>query len=722
MILAHPLTPALVIGPCPRSPARDWLMLGRGPHVRGLALGLGVLLTTSPLVAQPLAVDPNDPAAVIGGRPDRPSEPLPAARQVAPLTTSLTLNDVPIDHRTAWDLSLGAVGGDGRNTSPVARGTVRLQGELRERKEDNLYLREQEGWYGQVISFNRVRDITLTETAPVDVIGFRLRYSLTGTCALPGHAEGTYCTYTPGLSVDPNSLDPDLLLPTRFVNDSYFGTEVDAADLDAIRQPGWQRGAPGGMKIGLDLDIPNSGYVPNAARRGEARMTRRENDEIGGVLALSKVRQQLMSNDQGAVLSRTIRGLALPSDHDWNERTLGWQALAWLLPALKADLQANEDKAYPRINNNLFLAANNVRRPADSLTLYESGVGRVVHAKGAVTRFADVPWATYNAIWLGLSPVVNRVQTNRLRLQTLGPRATTSSTFNQGGDEDALSQMADVTQITSLGGITSQLDVHLLQDPFLQLGLDFTIQAANLIRTSELVETTRYVPNFSLTGTWTGAEQVLRYFAGAMEGEDPDNFRVNGYLGGDWTYNGGNGWRAQLGAIGYTEPNYDYFSEARGSLAKSLQLPKDTKLTLGAFASHAFDRPGDYENFVLDYDASRLDLSARVERGGLSLSLIQGLDQVLPDSRAQSTTLGFSYRVSPRLDLSGLYTPTSKQTSYVVGQAGIGWRPFDHSTNPTLRLQWTRIKYNWYENIYRDELSTTEDVLMLVFKMNINDA
>lgn len=677
-------------------------------HIAILAISLA-----PSVVAQPPPVDPNDPAARIAA----PDSAKPAAPQFAPLTTGLTLNNTRIDHLTSSDLSLGGVAGNDRNSTPSLRGTVRIDQTLTERLEGQLYVREQTGWYAQAATFNRIRDVTLTRTDPITIIGAHIQLTITGTCALPGRPPEAYCTYTPGISVDPSSIDPDFLVPTRFNIDTSFGSIVTPETLDAIRQPGWQRGAQGGQVIGLDLDFPNSGYFIDEERRGESGVTRREEVELGQILAFSRVQQDLRSNDKGTSFGRTIRGVVLPGEHDWSERALAWQLLALLLPRVKPKLSAGPGAPSLSLNNNLFLAANNARLPRDGYTLFHSGISRVVHPTGPVERLEDVPAAHFLGVWLGLSPFIDRVQSSRVRLKPVGPRETIESTFEQGGSTGDVPYIAMLSLIEESDGETSTLDIGTLQDPFIQFGLRVTEQAANLERSSRLVETTSYVPSLSLTGNRTSAEHVFRYYAGLMDGGDRDSLDINTYLGLDWTYNSTSGWRIYLAGIGYSKPNYDYFSEVSGRAHRILQAPLDIKLAFGASAAYSIDRPGNFENFVLDYDASRLDLSAEAQRGNLTLTLTQGIDEVLPDSRAPSTTLRAGYKLSPRIELSGLITPYSEQTSYLAGQAGVSWRLSDHKTKPTLRLQWSRIQYDYGQDGFGDPLGATEDVFSLSFQM-----
>lgn len=668
-------------------------------------------------IAEPPPVDPNDPAARIAA----PALPKPAAPQFAPITTGFSLNNTRIDHRTQWDLALGLVAGNDRNETPSLRGTWRLDQTLAERIEGRRYRRAQTGWYFQAATFNRVRDVTLTRSDPVTVIGAHIQLSITGTCALPGRPPDAYCTYTPGLSVDAASRDPEMFVPTRFTNDTAFGAIVTPETLDAIRQPGWQRGAPGGQSIGLDLDFPNAGYVVDEDRRGASRVTRRETVELGQVLALSQVRQDLMTNDRGAALTRTVRGLVLPGEeHLWSKRAVALQVLAWLVPALEPGLQSGPGAPSLKLNNNLFLAANNARLPRDSFTFLHTGIAWVGHPQGEVKRLQDVPAAHYLGLWVGLSPIIDRVQTNSVRLLPLGRRETLAATFAQGGGSGAVAPIAVQTVLEGHDGSYSNLDIAALQDPFIQFGLGVSEQPADLVRSSQLLETTRYVPSLSITGTRTSAEHVLRYYAGLMEGENTDRPDLNAYGGLDWTYNSATGWRINLAGIGYSKPNYDYFSELSGRVHRIFQAPFDTKLALGVSAAYALDRPGNFESFVLDYDASRLDVSAEAQRGKWSLMLTQGINQVLPDSRAPSTTLRLGYQPLPTLELSASLTPYSEQTSYLAGQLGLTWRLSAHKAQPTLRVQWSRIQYDYGVDGFGDPLDATEDVFSLSLQMRFD--
>ena len=205
-------------------------------------------------------------------RPRPPSDP----DKIDPFATTIPINNIPITHLTQWQIQVGQLLGEATSSSPDFSGIVRISSDVStEINENRVFIVEQRGQYLQLGTVTDKRTVTTTKTLPLSILGQHIQMSLTGGCVLPNTPADSICTYTPGISIDPNSIDPRTLLPSRINNPSNFGDIVSSESLEAIRQPGFQRGA-NGQEIGIDLLFPNTGTVQGNSQASESTLSRQE--------------------------------------------------------------------------------------------------------------------------------------------------------------------------------------------------------------------------------------------------------------------------------------------------------------------------------------------------------------------------------------------------------------------------------------------------------------
>jgi hypothetical protein len=632
--------------------------------------------------------------------------------RVAPLTSTFLLNGDRIDHRFSGAATLGGHLGDRRNALPAFEGAFAYAKNLTEELEGNLYVRNQAGWYVQGRTVERRREITAVRAEAVDLTGFRLQLSLTGRCVLPGAAPGSLCTYTPGLRVDPDSLDPDFLVPSRFIIDSHVGDEISPELQEALKAPGWQRGIEGEPPVGIDLDLPNAGFMSSEQRAPHNSAHRSKRVRHRPVFALSRVEQNLYSNDTHGALDRTVRGIVALEPDEWTWEALAAQIAGWLLPSGSARLEEGGDKPNLSLSNNLFYAANNVRLRADSFTVFHTGLSRIEHATAPVRRASDTPPAWYNSIWLGFSPARRHTSESRAWLQPAAERRTKTSVFAQGGTEAPISELMihldGKIEIAGVDDPLTKIDLESIGDLFVQVGLDHTQQEAELVRRTRTVSETRLVPHLSISGNRTDGTSVARYYGGALLAEE-----TNAYVGADYTLNSEKGWHAHIGGVFFTRPNYDYYSELRGRIARTFTIAEDRKITLGTSGSYEIDRPDINNHLINGRSRTRLNVIGQYETGPLRLSLQQSVANDPWNSDALSTTIGLRYQAASRLTLAGQVTPYSEESSYVAARLGLSWRIPDEADRFALDLGWERRNYRIGFDSFDAPLETREDLFTI---------
>ncbi|ABA81538.1 hypothetical protein GQF56_21515 [Rhodobacter sphaeroides] len=686
---------------------------------------LTLTLSVSALALAASLARADDKAVIVEGTVEKTAptvtapERNPASGRVVPLTGRFVLNDEYFDYGQGPKFSALSLAGSSREWDLEISGTHPIHQSVHETVSEQLYLREQEGWYFQLRNVDRRRTTKVTRREAVDIYGFQLDLTVTGGCFFPESAPGTYCTYTPSVAVDPDSINPDTLIPGAFIFGEDTGAVISQETHEALKAEGFQRGLDGGDEtVGVSLSVPNSGYEASESRSNLNSVERYESVDKRIMGGLYKFRQVLSSNSTMASLARTTRGLVFLDANEWTDKAAATQLLAWLLPSARAPLQATDRNARLSIGNNLFLAANNTRLPADSFTAYHAGVGYVDHPKKRVRSAADTPRSVFNSFWMGFSPVRDITTGSSSRLQVTGPRESlleNGYAFSQGGIDTALASETAIYVVDQISEQIAQIELANIDDLFIQSGLDLTRQDAMAIYTTTEESRYKYVPHLAFSGNVTSGTSVSRYYAGAILGDE-----TNAYVGFDHSYTGLNGFSFYLLGEHYTHPDRDYFSKVEARISKAVQLRNGAKLSFGVSAAEELDRaPAQQESVTLNDNDRTLDvaMSYRTPKG-LTYSLSHRLVQAEDGDDAESTSVGFSYRASDDWSFTAQITPTSTEDAYIAARAGFSWRQSGRPGSPVLGVQWASIRYDYGEDQFGNDLRDREDTLLVSYKMS----
>ncbi|NCJ05523.1 hypothetical protein GS597_03170 [Synechococcales cyanobacterium C] len=651
--------------------------------------------------------DPEDPKPI--STELQPSDP----DSVSPISTTLPLNGATITHRTQWELEPGVNFGTDRSTNPNINALVRLHGQVREGIQDNVLIQDQRASYLQLRTFRREREVTTTTIEPVTALGIQLQLSLTGACVFPGLSSDQFCTFTPGLVTDLDSLEPATLFPTRFFVTSSIGDVVSPEDIELTRQPGFQ----GGLEppIGLDLTFPNTGTTFGSSQSETTEIRRQEDFREYPVGIFSQVRQVVKANDREAVLGRTIRGLAIVAPNDNFLSSTLWHPAAWLLPDAVPRLEGGENPPNRNINRNLFTAANNTRLPTNSYTVYQGGLGRARSLElDEIRTQRDVPWGHFNSVWVGLSPVVRRsiTESSALRLTGDDPTSQVGPIGAEGGGLDALEDVdINLPVVIASPDEIFQVDPTDILNFYTQVYVTAFEQDGEQTQVRRFTELTNYVPHISFSGNFTGAEDVFRYYTGLITSSD-----LKAYVGADYTRETPSGWRFQFAGIGYTNPDPDYFSSIEANVRKRTQLSRDFTLTFGAGLNYAIDRDTNIDQFVINNDASAVSLNAQANFRDFDFGVVGVVGDVLPNSRESSVTLTTRWQMHPYARLFAYYSPLNKNLSFSRVGAGVNLRLGRQPNHPSLNFLWSNNRYDIGLDSGGNSLTTQDHTFSVVVR------
>lgn len=626
-----------------------------------------------------------------------------APEKIHPFTTTLPLNNVPISHLTEWELYGGANFGDDINTSISAGGIVKLSGQVTESlTKDNIYTVDQKGSYLQLERIRQNRKIELTRNEPHTMVGMQMQMSFVASCLTGEDIKGKKCSYTPGLITDRNSIDPDFFVPTRIVQTSNMNEVVTPESLAVMQLPGFQTGA-NGQEIGLDLYFPNAGAFPGNTQGNQVFYERKEkinNTQIG---LYSKVRQIVKANHHKAVIGRTIRGFGLVTDSDNLLLNSAVQLGNLVLPDVKPRITGSTKKVNTNINKNLFLAANNVRIPTTSYTFYQAGIGSAESLKPGIKKRNQIPRAKFNSIWIGISPVIERRIEPITRYQPTGKQRILSDGGGEGGVD------SNVSLLSVVNG--ENFVANEVEDFYGQIYLTNFAQDVNLVTGNRFVEDIKYYPHISFTGNVQGSLDSWKYYTGVIGGKT-----IKAYAGSHYTRNLGN-LNLSTGAIGYINPDRDYYSQIYGSLSQRIGSSRRTNLVLSSRFNYAWDRENRIGNIESEAPASFVTVGARANFGNVSFGVVNYFDDILPDSVDKTLLADIAINFGQNFRLSGYYTPINEASSRSRYGATAKLRLGGKYNSPTLSLSWINNDYDLGQDSEGIKLRFTDNVFKVLFRI-----
>lgn len=551
------------------------------------------------------------------------------------------------------------------------------------------------------------RDITVAIAKAQTLLGARQQISLDGNCL---DDSGRTCTYLPGVTIDDSVIDPRKLQPTGVKITSQFGDVISPDSVAAIRQPGFQGGA-NGQNFGIDIYTPAIGLV-NTPWSANPALTGSRVEELKSNVAVNYTRmnQNLATNGAESSLGRTIRSVNYINNDSHSERlrqrnqllNVGVQVLGQFLPEFQANVAPGQPGTRIVVNPNLYRAANAIRIPDRSQTVYQSGVGRAP-SLGENPRIP--PAASFQSVWLGMSPVVERQFVNDYYYVTRSAPQVITSSGGEGG-----SLPVDVN-LNNVGFNTSSL-VNAYGQGYV------TVYNRNVDRydTQALRQRTNYYPHLSLTGAQLSENTLWRYYTGAIAVVNPgdrtaaiqDNIKA--YIGTDYSIVNPRGLSYNINAIGYLNPDPEYFSQIGINAQQSIQLgdnPRNT-LAIGTNVNYILDGSISIQSLPVRSAQSAVSVGAVVNLGDVSIGGTQFIGSILPDSTETKTIFNLGWKVTDRLNVGLLYTAVDRNISTNPYGASLSYALDPNNRDYMLQVGWNAAEIDFRRtlgpnaNIYRD--------------------
>jgi hypothetical protein len=637
-------------------------------------------------------------------------------QQVNPRTTEIPINGVHTGHRSEYEVTAGVESSDVRNTttsinaiklySPYVEESISRQG---------VYRIEYTNTYNQIKTVRQRRDLTTTLVEPQTILGMRQQISLIGDCLnlTSGGSSSVsagakqLCTYLPGIFTDNTSIDPDRLIPTRILQPSKFGEVVSPESLAAMRQPGFQAGA-NGQQLGVDLYFPKIGTTEGNSSNATAKIERRETQINVPAVTMGRIQQVLVSNGEQSGISRTIRGFTFVLSDRNTVTNSGFQLLSSILPNAEPQLSPGIPGRVAGINPNLVLAANNTRLPENSFTTYSAGWG---YAKNRNDTDRIPPQANYNTIWFGLSPIVDRQISSSSAYRTTSPQRIMVDAGGEGGAQSAVNTIAAINDKTfnsaSIASAYSQIYLTLFE------------QDANRLATTRLRETTEYYPHLSFSGNTTTVNSVFRYYTGAIlnAGLAPrqTGSHIKAYGGIDFTRSERSGLSYNIAAVGYTNPDPEYYSRITTNVSQRISLGKNSahNLAVSAGFNYAIDGATQFDKLRFQSGNSFINTGVTLNLGNVSLNATYFIPNSLPNPIDSLLSTSITWRIKDNIAVGGYYTPINNNALKSPYGINAAFKFGTDLNSPTLMLNWNRNDLSFGQSAAGTSLSTNENVFSI---------
>jgi hypothetical protein len=677
-----------------------------------ILLGVPIVIPSLPPITQLIPLNsiltpalippPNQTPAVT--TPNAPISPQPPSNQdprfiiapqklddraVDPFSTQFVLNGNKISHLTTTFVNTGYESGNFR-TSDLSFDIQRLIGakNVQSVTTDRVVRVNSQLEVSGVRSVAQQQDISVSVAQPQTLLGFQQKISLDANC-LDG--SGRICTYLPGIKIDDSVTDRNKLQPTDVKITSQFGDVISPASVAAIRAPGFQGGATGdGKSYGIDLNLPAVGLVnPPAGTPIVLTGERQEKISTGIAVNYTRLNQDFATNGRESTLSRTTRSLNYINGDRNQLVNLAVTALGQVLPDFQAKIAPGEPGAKIVVNPNLYRAANAARIPDNSLTVYQAGTGY------AASRGSDPsipPEAHHQALWVGLSPVVEREVGKDYRYITLRAPRIVSTGGGEGGSVPVS------VNLNNFGFNSSGLS-----NPYGQGYVTVFNRDVSRVDVETIRQRTDYYPHISYTGTTLSENTLWRYFTGAIvnAGFEPKTTKnVKAYLGTDYSIVNPRGLSFSLGGVGYLNPDPEYASQLFANANQSIALGSNPKnnLVVGVNANYIVDGTTTIQSLPVRSAQSFVNAGLAFNLGDISIGGTQFIGNLLPESVESKTIVNAGWKINDRLKIGGFVSLFDRNVSKNPFGASLSY-DLDPNANSTLYVGWNAAEIDFRRSL-----------------------
>jgi hypothetical protein len=602
-----------------------------------------------------------------------------APQEVDPFSTQFVLNGDRISHLSTTNFKSGYESGNFRSSDLNFNIYQLFQAKnIQSVTADRVLRVNTQLEVGGARSISKGHDIAVSVSQPQTLLGVRQQISLDANCL---DNSGQVCTYLPGLTIDDSVINQRKLQPFDVKVTSQFGDVISPTAVTAIRQPGFQGGANGqsAPRYGLDLYFPAVGIVsPEGAPPPVLTGGRREDLQSEIAVSYTKLNQDFATNGVESTLGRTIRSVNYINGDRNQLVNFAVQALGQILPEFQPPIDPGQPGAKIVVNPNLFRAANALRIPDQSLTVYQGGSGAAV-SHGDDPRIP--PGASHQALWVGLSPVIERKFERDYYYQTLRTPVIVSSGGGEGGN---------VPVDINLNGVNFTSGA--LQNAYAQGYVTVYNRDVDRYDVETIRQSVNYYPHVSLTGASLTENTLWRYFGGAIfnVGLQPQTTQdIKAYVGTDYSIVNPYGFSFSVGGVGYLNPDPEHYTQLFANATQAIPLGnnRQNSLVVGVNANYVADGLMTIQSLPVRSAQSSVNVGVTANLGNISVGGTQFIGNLLPDAVESKTLLNVGWKINDRLNLGAFYTPFDQSVSTSPWGANLSFA-VDPESNSKIYMSW----------------------------------
>jgi hypothetical protein len=331
--------------------------------------------------------------------------------------------------------------------------------------------------------------------------------------------------------------------------------------------------------------------------------------------------------------------------------------------------------------------------------VYQSGTG---YAPSVGKDPKVPPGASHNALWLGMSPVIDRQFLRDFFYVTLRDPRIVTQTGGEGGNVPV-----DVT-LDNIRFTSAAIQNVYAQAYVSVLNTDVDRNDVDTIR-----QRTDYYPHLSFTGTSMTENSIWRYYTGALfnVGFKPKTKTdIKSYVGSDFSVITPSGLTASFGGIGYLNPDPEYYSQVFASASQTIGLGKDSKrnnIVLGVSGSYVLNGAITIQGLPVRTSQSSINANVTANFDRFSLGATRYFGSILPDSLEAKLLINGGWRVADNLNIGAFVSAFDRNISRAPYGLNLNYI-LDPSSNSTLTAAWNTASIDFRRtigprgNIFRD--------------------
>ena len=247
-------------------------------------------------------------------------------------------------------------------------------------------------------------------------------------------------------------------------------------------------------------------------------------------------------------------------------------------------------------------------------------------------------------------------------------------------------------------------------------------QDANRLATTRLRETTEYYPHLSFSSNTTTVNSVFRYYTGAILNAGlvprPTSSHIKAYGGIDFNRSERSGLSYNIAAVGYTNPDPEYYSRITTNVSQRISLGKNlaNNLAVSAGLKYAIDGATQFDRLKFQSGSSFINSGITFNLGNVPLKTTYFIPNSLPNPINSLLSTSITWRIKDNIAVGGYYTPINHNALKSPYGINAAFKFGTDLNSPTLILNWNRNELSFGQSAAGTQLGTNENVFSIALR------